>query len=432
MAYYLSVFLGAVFIALVLSAFRTLTKAEKVFPATIYGLFILANGVGIIVPVAFSNSYTNYDLRPEWVLESGLSCVPIAIALLMVLISRPRPRKPTPPALLSERAFIVCAILNLLAAVVVTRYLYLAGFEKLMGWTRIFDFNSAYAERYGFFNESGRGLFSSLVAANCVIPVCSALILGYARNRPVFLRYLCTAPALVFSLVRAAANLQRGPLLIQTLIVVLILLAPIFLNAGLVQSKSSHYRRLLLGLILGSCIFFGVGIAIFSRSNDRAVPLLALTSRVVVTPAHTSGLYFGLFPSHIPFRGILEAGYFPLGEWGDYKSGEINLKYIGYLSNGWAHHPNANFLASAYSGFGWPAVLVFSLIFIGTINWWSKFFWEIDPQLVYWALLVSAQGLFSITQADLLGAAVAGFGITQVFLIIMAAFGLHRMPYQRV
>jgi len=413
------------FLVLLLLSFRRFQDRTKFYALFVLGIFLAINGVGIAVPPAVTNPLTEYGVEPWWLLQAGIACVPVALAICWVLTQGNVRDEATvyPSLILRSEFFWILLGLNLVFAAITLRFMAADGFDKVSMIFQIDSFESLYRERYSFDQEHGHGWFSSFIIYRYMALLTCGLILVYAKQYPLWIRYACTAPLLLITLLRSATELQRGPIITQLLLIVSLMVLPWILTRSrnsLVFNRSTLGNRTTIVTFGLFAIVVAVGLVIFQATHEEESAIVSLPRRVFVIPAHTAGLYFGLFPDTISFRGITGSFTMPLGEWTNWQTDTFNLKQIGYYANGHAHHPNANCIASAYTADGWVSVGLVSGVFIALVLWFNKAFSRVDAIYPALATIITFHGVYAAIQADFVAAVTLGFGISQGLMILAA------------
>jgi hypothetical protein len=422
---WLAIFLGTLACLAILLSLPGLWNPRKQFAVFVLSAFLAFNGAGLVLPADTINAMTAYGVEPLWLAKSGLAYIPIIISLAWFALLRDHEDSPDERYLTLEPiAFWVLAAINGVFASVVLWFMVNDGFDKINIALSIDSFDTLYQNRYGFEQSDRRGWFSSFVIYRFLGLITCGIVIVYARTYSLWLRYLVTVPLLLVTLMRSATELQRGPALVQLLLVCALIAFPWIGRQNESNEKRSINWQSLAFLALIFLLVVGGGSMLFSITHEDDSPLWSLARRVFVIPSHTASLYFGFFPDAIPFRGIGGTFSMPLGDWKTWSAESFNLKQIGYHANGEPHHPNANIIATAFSGAGWISVFLMSAIFIPMVFWFNRQFAAIDRSCPLLAIIVTFHGVYAVMQADFLGAVSLGFGIAQVLLLLAAKFCL--------
>ncbi len=421
--------LGLAFLIITILCLKSIQDTSKLYAVLIFGLFLAVNGIGIAIPPSVTNSVTEYDVQPWWLVQSGLAYIPLALAAIWVLIQgRSRDDETLDRSLiLRTEYFWILSVANLIFAALTLRFMTEDGFDKITMLFQIDSFDSLYRERYSFEQEFGHGWFSSFIIYRFLGLLTCGLILVYAKQYSLWIRYASTLPLLLITLMRSATELQRGPIITQLLLISALLTLPWILErrqrAGSQNGAGMQSRLLIVGGFLFA-IVVGAGLVIFQVTHEDESALISFPRRVFIIPAHTASLYFGLFPDTIAFRGVAGSFTMPLGDWKSWQNDTFNLKQIGYCANGEPHHPNSNFIASSYSAAGWVSVALTSSVFIGMVLWFNRAFARVDSIFPALATIITFHGIYAIVQIDFVAAMTYGFGASQVLMIAASYFCL--------
>jgi hypothetical protein len=332
---------------------------------------------------------TGYDVPESHMALAGAYYVPFLLAL--VLWCRRTPTEPGRPGVL-EAPGLVTALAGLaIGSATIVQFLSAGGLEMVMSWGAVTDRWTGYRLRYEMMDVEVPRRFSSALSAFVLIPTLSAILLTSRNGLMVWTRLLIVAGPLALSCVRAFANLQRGPAIIQCVISVC-----------------------LVGLAFVRPTLSGRGFA-------RIAGLLLVLSRVVAIPAYTGALSFSLFPWVLDFRGFSGSFHMPLGSADEFLNDVTNVKMIGFIGNGYPHNANANFIATAFSGGGWIGVLTTSVLVFLIIVGFGRLAGRLGWRMAMAITISGLHGIYFLTQADFAASMTVGFVFN---LLILAAFCL--------
>jgi hypothetical protein len=358
---------------------------------------------------------TGYDVPESHMALAGAYYVPFLLAL--VLWCRRTPTEPGRPGVL-EAPGLVTALAGLaIGSATIVQFLSAGGLEMVMSWGAVTDRWTGYRLRYEMMDVEVPRRFSSALSAFVLIPTLSAILLTSRNGLMVWTRLLIVAGPLALSCVRAFANLQRGPAIIQCVISVC-LVGLAFVRPTLSGRGFARIAGLLLVL---SGAFFAVGVQVFDALDPENNPAWDLASRVVAIPAYTGALYFSLFPWVLDFRGFSGSFHMPLGSADEFLNDVTNVKMIGFIGNGYPHNANANFIATAFSGGGWIGVLTTSVLVFLIIVGFGRLAGRLGWRMAMAITISGLHGIYFLTQADFAASMTVGFVFN---LLILAAFCL--------
>jgi len=424
-----SVFLGLLFLVITFYCFKNIWDPHKSYALFIFGLFLAINGIGIAVPVTVTNSLTDYTIETWWLVQCGLAYMPIALAAVWVIVRKRSYSDEVSDnsVILRPEYFWILALVNLFFIILTSRFMLQDGFDKIGIVFNIDSNETLYEERYSYDQEQGHGWFTSFLIYRYLGLITSGLILIYAKQFPIWIRYAATVPLLFITLMRSATELQRGPVVTHFLLVLALIALPLIMKRrGNIPTKkragiNGNTKIMILAIL---SIAVGLGLGIFQITHEEESALISFPRRIFVIPAHTAGLYFGLFPNPLSFRGIVGTFDMPLGNWTNWQRDGFNLKQIGYAANGYPHHPNSNLIASSYSADGWISVALISVVFTGMILWFNRAFARVDSTFPGFAAIVTFHGTYAVIQVDFAAALTYGFVISQLLLVGASIFCL--------
>lgn len=406
------------------SLLRGFRAPKLVFLSVFSGAFFIANYLGLLLPADTLAGFAGYDISEVWLMRSGLAYLPFlgVIALASRLEGMANRNESGYVGRLSGSGVVVCMAGLLAASVMVVIYLANGGMEHAYLWNAVSDIDSAYKIRYDAFAEKLRFGLSSSMAAFGIIPTLGAVLLVTKNFMPLYLRLAVVALPFGLAFIRSLAILQRGAPVVQIVTISIIILIAVTLARGS-GVKRLPLTRLAIAFSLGVIVFLLAGVTVFERTGALDSALYRVVERVIAIPAHTGALYFGYFPDYLQFRGFPGTFFMPIGEADDYLSGEVSIKLIGFLANGYPHNANANFIASAYSGAGSLSVAVISGLMLGVCIWFSRLIGRYGFKFALAISVAQMQGIYFLTQADFAASLTAGFWVGFIIIWVMSRAG---------
>lgn len=420
MAVYLCIMLGAVLVALIAARIK---EVDRIFASTFLFVFVVSSIPGLAVSEAVLDDIASYVLSEKWFEKAALGYLPI-LAFAIALYSARGGRQASKSFARWELSptgvrFCVCALA--LGSVVIVRYLALEGAERIVGWNQITDRASAYRTRYSFETGTLVGGASSYMFAYGLIPaLCAILAVGWKGASKGKRVAVITVPyALCF--LRSLATLQRAPIIIQ---VVMFVVTVAYTSGSLsLNDVKVKLRRVIGGLCIGVLVLVVVGGAVYQRSDKSAHPLYRLVQRIIIVPAQTAVIYFGLMGETLPFRPYYGLFYMPQGSWEGYLHEDTSVKLLGYFAAGSPHNANANVIATAYSAGGYGPAILCGLAHLFALVWFSRRLAQYGMAVTVLATVASLQFLVNATNNSILASLGVGGYISQVLTLALLRYG---------
>lgn len=254
----------------------------------------------------------------------------------------------------------------------------------------------------------GQGAYLASLGAQLFFPLASILALQGKRS----LRKSTYLLSLSISFVFAFQARQKGLLLIVGLMYLLIYLA------STSKSLTLHKIRKIALVILVLAVS---GAFLLYMVNFGLRPGAAIGSvfyRVFFVPAATETNYFVVFPDKISFRGFSNCFSIPLGKIVRYDDATIYDVAIAALGLGFSS--NASFLAVAWSGKGYLAVILVSLIYCFLHFFIDRWLRKVHIKIALYSYAITVPTIIILVSAAFIGYMNWGGIIIPIVLIALS------------
>lgn len=252
-----------------------------------------------------------------------------------------------------------------------------------------FDFSLAAAHRAEVRQglQVGQGYYRALVASFSVFPLSVAVLRLLGRRNVYFLAVW--ALGLTLSMLFAISMRQKAPPLMMILCYGGIIAAGKLESSRIWQrlAKWMNWRILLVGLsaiILVCTLFY-----LITEGETFAVNMQKTIGRIFVTPCASAHLWYIVFPSQLPFRGI--PGVFFISPFSA-DSSSVTVQDISFESTGALYSANASFLAMGWSGWGYLGVALSTAALLLILRLMDNFTASLFglPRILVFCLLIPA------------------------------------------
>lgn len=310
---------------------------------------------------------------------------------------------------------------TLLLAVLSGRFLFLSDGIAQSGaiLSAIGDFDAYYTARAmlsaQLVDEPGRGFASFNLAAMLVAPVVVSVAAYRTRwTKEYWIEIGCFVTAWGVLLAHAIVTVQKAAITIGLLFPII---CWVLLSGREGLERRLKPSRLPWIAVLSLVVMAAVSVWTVGLSPHQAI--LTVVDRLTVVTAETADLYYQAFPDHIPFRG-LDKIWFMMNDYQVGSEQDVTFEEVAQFGTGVRFSANGNFLAIAYSGFGFLGVFIVSVVLVAFavfVDWLMRDFALKTRWLV---LLPSSVALVALTNTPFLSAVIY-YGL---WLSLAVALGL--------